>query len=259
MSQIAEVIGRDPALTCKLLNLANSIFFGFSESQPIKSIEEAAFYVGLKQLNDIVISTPVIEEFEKLSYLNGEVSWKEFWIHSIGTAILTREVLSLAEIIWEDESDYIAGLLHNVGKIIIACVYPDEFSKLLKIEANSTLEFSDKEKELIHWDHAKIGAYYLWKNHLAPEIIESVQNHNTPKKALKNPELAAAIQIADHLIRTAGVKGIENIISHEPENCQELEGFDILFGHMQENQQQESLSALMLTKDRIAMTVKEMV
>ena len=259
MSQIAEVIGRDPAITTKLLNLANSIFFGFAESQPIKSIEEAAFYVGLTQLKHIIITTPVVEDLLDLQYLNNKINWVDFWTHSVATAILTREVLSLAEIDWDDESDYIAGLLHNVGKIVIATVFPEEFSKMLNLNSKDTLEFCEEEKKAIEWDHAKIGAYFLWKNHLAADIIEAVQNHNSPYKSLKKPELAAAIQLADHLARSADILGIESTAAPIAEEFQNLDGFMLLFGHMSEEDQNEALLALSMSKERIASTIKEMI
>lgn len=259
MSQISEMIGRDPVVTAKLLHLANSIFFGFSESQPIKSIEEASFYVGLKQLSHIVASTKIIEDCSELKYLEGKLNWEAFWLHSIACAILTREVLSMAQISWDNESDYLAGLLHNIGQLVMAIVFPNEFEKLINSSLSSCEAVLEKEEELIEWDHAKIGAYYLWKNHLAADIIEAVQNHHQPRKSLKTPELSSAIQIADALARSGGILGIENQPLESTDRIQKLEGFSILFGMMPDADQNDCLQSLIMSKDRITATIKEMI
>src|SRR4026207_2248760 len=112
-TQISEVIRRDPSLTARLLRLVNSVYYGLSS--PVNSIEEAVFYLGVRQIRQLVMVTPVIEDFTRLA---GQTAfpWREFWQHCIGTAILAREVLS-AQQAPADEVDYVSGLVHDVGKI----------------------------------------------------------------------------------------------------------------------------------------------
>ena len=259
MAQIAEVISRDPALSSRLLNLVNSIFYSLTHTHPITSIEEAAFYVGLRQLQELVNSTPVIEELmEEFKDLD-KVEWKEFWRHSIGTAILTREVLSVAEVNWENDSDYIAGLVHNIGKIIIAFSFPKEFSKLATKSAGTTEEVCSLEQREITWDHARIGGYYLWRSHIAQEIVEAVQYHNNPNKAPQFPELAAAVQIADHITRAAGIQGIEKTNEVIKDDWLCVEGWRLLFGEFKDESLQQKIQSLDLAKDRIASILKGIV
>ncbi len=258
MAQIAEVISRDPSLTSRLLNLVNSVFFGLSYNQPVKSIEEAAFYVGLRQLEELITSTPVIEDFED-QFADIDINWKQFWRHSIGTAILTREVLASANVTWEDESDYIAGLVHNIGKIVMALAFVDEFKFIAKKSVDTTFDVCRLEQSVLCWDHARIGAYYLWQYHLAPEVIESVQYHNDPKGAQQFPELAAAVQIADHMARSAGIDSIEKTAYVMPDSWPELDGWAILFKDEDEEAQKDRINSLILTRDRIATTLKGMV
>src|SRR5271166_3808580 len=93
-SQIAEIIRRDPSLTARLLRLVNSVYYGFST--PIKSIEEAVFYLGVRQIRQLAMVTPVIEDFQKLAG-NRNFPWREFWRHCIGTALMTREVVDIIQ------------------------------------------------------------------------------------------------------------------------------------------------------------------
>ena len=88
-AQIAEIIRRDPSLTSRLLRLVNSVYYGLST--PVNSIEEAVFYLGVRQIRQLVTVTPVIEDFQKLT-LQCAFPWREFWQHCIGTAIMTHEI-----------------------------------------------------------------------------------------------------------------------------------------------------------------------
>ena len=88
-TQVAEIIRRDPSLTARVLRLVNSVYYGLST--PVNSIEEAVFYLGVRHIRQLVMVTPIIEDFQKLAG-QAPFPWREFWQHCIGTAILTREV-----------------------------------------------------------------------------------------------------------------------------------------------------------------------
>jgi HD-like signal output (HDOD) protein len=258
-SQIAEIIRRDPSLTSRLLKLVNSVFFGLS--QRVNNIEEAIFYLGLRQIRELALATPIIEDFDKLDSGFDKNSWHKLWQHSIGTGILTREILSIAGVKFEDDTDYIVGLVHNVGKIVCASVFPDEFSKIQEITCNSTEEVCKLEKDLIGWDHAAIGAYFLEKHHLGPEIVEPVRYHNTPGQAEEEGymQTAAAVQIADHMARSVGIEGLENTEKPEEGSWTELEGWKILFEELDEEDVEVKKSALETTINRLPKVLKGMV
>src|SRR3984957_14930710 len=84
-SQIAEIIRRDPSLTARLLRLVNSVYYGIS--RPINSIEEAVFFLGMRQIRQLAMVTPIIEDFQKLAGHN-RFAWRGFWQHCIATALM---------------------------------------------------------------------------------------------------------------------------------------------------------------------------
>src|SRR6056300_1257269 len=106
MSQIAEVIKLDPSLTTRVLDLVNSIFFGSSGKEKISGVEEASIFLGLNRIKELLVATPIIEDVVDLGKDIKSFPWENFWKHSIGTAIFTREILSLAKVNYEDETDY---------------------------------------------------------------------------------------------------------------------------------------------------------
>ncbi|MDD2763135.1 MAG: HDOD domain-containing protein [Opitutaceae bacterium] len=228
-SQIAEIIRRDPSLTARLLRMVNSVYFGLSAK--VNSIEEAVFYVGLRQIRELSMATPVIEELEKIHPSSVRLPWHEMWKHSIGTAIMTRELLSNTNVYVDDDTDYIIGLLHDIGKVVMAQAFPEEFGRLITLPVSNVAAVCERERELIGWDHAQIGGYYLERHKLAPEITHAVLFHNAPEKASLHGFFAAAVQVADILVRYAGIReGFEAIDPVREDAWMSLPGWKILFG-----------------------------
>jgi len=234
LAQIAEVIRLDPSLTTRVLDLVNSIFFGSKDNKRISGVEEASIFLGLNRIRELLFATPVIEEILELGKNTPSFPWEEFWKNSIGTAILTRELLSVLEISYEEEADYVAGLLHNLGILILAITFPDYFQKIYLQKYESELEIIDEEHAKIGWDHAKIGAYYLWNHHISDEIVDAIHWHNQPLKAKESPKLAAAIQVSQAIVSELGFTGLNKCKGEEPGSYQELDGWKMLTeGHQE--------------------------
>ncbi len=229
-SQIAEIIRRDPSLSTRLLRMVNSVYFGLSAR--VNNIEEAVFFLGLRQIRELSMATPVIEEMEQLHHGSSEnLPWKELWSHSIGTAIITREIIATTPLHIDDDTDYLAGLLHNVGKVVMAYAFPDELRTVMATPATETQDTCQLERELIGWDHAKIGAKFLARHKVSEEIITAVQYHHEPDRAPRHRLFAAAVQVADKLVRHAGVScRFENEAPVKPDAWLKLDGWRILFG-----------------------------
>lgn len=229
-SQIAEIIRRDPSLSARLLRMVNSVYFGLSTR--VNNIEEAVFFLGLRQIRELSVATPVLEELGQFQpNTSAALPWKDLWTHSIGTAILTREILASTTLHIDDDTDYLVGLLHNVGKVIMAYAFPTELATVMATPASDPAAVSRLEREIIGWDHARIGAYYLERHQLAPEITVAVQYHHEPALAPMHQMFAAGVQVADCLVRHTGVNGgFEQIAPVADGAWLELEGWRILYG-----------------------------
>jgi len=227
-SQIAEIIRRDPSLSTRILRMVNSVYFGLSAR--LNNIEEAVFFLGLRQIRELSLATPVIEEMEGFK-LNTSLPWKELWSHSIGTAILTREIIASTPLRVDDDTDYLVGLLHNIGKVVMAYAFPNELVALMSTRAATPAEVCRLERELIGWDHAQIGAHYLECHRLADEIVLAVRFHADPESAPRHRLFAAALQVADSLVRYTGISGgFELLPPVASEEWLTLDGWKILYG-----------------------------
>ncbi len=227
-SQIAEIIRHDPSLTARLLRMVNSVYFGLSAK--VNNIEEAVLYLGLRQIRELSMATPVIEELEKLGPVSPRLPWRELWQHSVGTAIVAREILSFTDLLVDDDTDYIVGLLHNVGKVVLATTWPAEFERIVEREYPSPEAVCEAERALIGWDHAMVGGYYLERHQIAPEIGQAVRHHAAPELAGENQRFAAAVQVADRVVRAVGIQGgFERIIPGRMGHWSKAPGWRLLF------------------------------
>jgi HD-like signal output (HDOD) protein len=224
-AQISEIIRRDPSLTARLLRLVNSVYYGLTT--PVNSIEEAVFYLGVRQIRQLTMVTPIIEDFQRLTR-QCAFPWREFWQHCIGTAILAREVVSAVQTP-SDESDYVGGLIHDVGKIVMAWTFPEHFTEIHRLAEQGQTDLIALENEILGMDHCELGALYLERHHLPDLMVQSARFHHTPEKAEIHQAIIASVQIADLLMRNAQIGCSGNFIPVTREQCLSASGWTVLF------------------------------
>ena len=203
--QFAEIIARDPSLTARLLRMVNSVYFGLGTQ--VGTIEDAVLYLGLRQIRSLALATPVLEDMSAMGADGPQVSWRDFWLHTLACAFATRDLLNQSDVTIDDDTDYITGLLQNVGKVVIAKVFPAEFAQLTQSVYENEAQVLAAERALLGWDHAAIGAYYLENHKIPAEIVEAVRFHHDPLQAPARKHLAAATHLADGYARLAGLTG----------------------------------------------------
>ena len=254
-AHIAEIIRRDPSLTSRLLRLVNSVYYGLST--PVNSIEEAVFYLGVRQIRQLAMVTPVIEDFQRLTR-QCDFPWREFWQHCIGTAILTREVTASINA-QADDSDYVAGLVHDVGKIVMAWTFPDHFTEIHRQSAASTRELIEIENEVLGIDHAELGALYLERHHLPELMVNSARYHHHPEKAVQFPQTVAAVQIADLLLRSEkmGFSGNHREVTRD--ECFAASGWKMLLPDAREAEHNIARASLTRTLEQMPQMLEGLV
>jgi putative nucleotidyltransferase with HDIG domain len=246
-SHVAEIIRRDPSLTARLLRLVNSVYYGLST--PINNIEEAVFYLGIRQIRQLAMVTPIIEDFQRLTGRT-RFDWRAFWQHCIGTAIMTREIIGSVQPHVE-EVDYVAGLVHDVGKITMAAVFPDYFGEIHFRAAEEDRELVEIENDILGIDHAELGALYL-KNHKLPEaLIETARFHHQPERATFHGPIVAAVQIADLLVRHARIGRSGNNARVSEEDLLNASGWAILSPHQTDAEQTIARASLKRSLERL--------
>jgi HD-like signal output (HDOD) protein len=254
-AQIAEIIRRDPSLTSRLLRLVNSVYYGLNT--PINSIEEAVFYLGVRQIRQLAMVTPVIEDFQRLTR-QCTFPWREFWQHCIGTAIMTREVTSNVPGP-TDDNDYVAGLVHDIGKIVMAWSFPDHFSEIHRRAQAGTQPVSEIEEEVLGVNHSELGALYLERHRLPELMIYSARYHHCPEKAPQFRHVITAVQVADLLLRSEGIGNSGDYVPVTREQCFSAPVWNLLLANTPPAEHALTKAAVSRTLEQIPVMLEGMV
>lgn len=191
--QIGAVIEKDQVLTSKLLKLVNSSFIGFP--QRIGTVSNAIVLLGFDVIKTLVVTSSIFEIMQESDI--------GLWEHSLGVATASG-ILARKKGIKKPEEISTAGLIHDLGKIVIRAELPDEYRLIEAMALEQGISLREAELELIGIGHAEIGGM-LVKQWLLPErLIQPVTFHHTPCASPDYQELAAIIHFSDILIRAVG-------------------------------------------------------
>jgi PAS domain S-box-containing protein len=204
MALVADLAGKDPALTAQMLRLANSPLFGGVRS--ISSLSQATVILGLQTVQNIAVSLCVYESFSDRSSIPG-FSIGSFWWHSLATAICSR-LFGVHTRYESPEEAFVAGLVHDLGQLILIGQSPENYEKVLEA-TSSGRPLVDAEKRLMGVDHAQAGADLLAHWRLKPLVCDAVRYHHQPVSEIGDAtELVRIVFLANrfchYLIRPPG-------------------------------------------------------
>jgi putative nucleotidyltransferase with HDIG domain len=172
---VAEVLSQDQGLTANVLKLANSAYYGMPRR--ITLPVEAIALLGFRTVRSIVWSS-VMEALYTRPLVGYKLESGTLWEHAVATAVISK-FLSISLRLKDAESFYVAGLLHDVGKLILNIYLPAEFGEVISlVEQGHT--FVEAEKQVLGYDHAEIGGIICDKWQLPHTIVDAVRHHHTP-------------------------------------------------------------------------------
>jgi HD-like signal output (HDOD) protein len=194
VDEVAEIVAGDIAISVRLLQLANSAIF--RTSREIATVKMAASYLGLSMVRNLVLASEVFRAFADAHPVMG-FSVEELQNHARLTAGIVAG-MDLPKGV--QNSAAVAALLHDVGKLVLACKMPDRFSRLLGRASEKNQPLFRVEEELWGITHAEIGAYLLGLWGLPVAITEAVAYHHSPSRVLHYRfDAVAAVHIANLL------------------------------------------------------------
>lgn len=182
--KVGEIVKRDIGMTVKILQIVNSAFFGLRRR--ISDSREAVDFLGLDTISSLTIGLGVISQFE--AHTSG-VFFAEIWAHSIAVGMLANKIAASEN--REMASDaFTAGLLHDIGKIVLAVNLPQQFKSIEEIARRDNLSNADAEKQVFETTQSEVGAYLLGLWGLPSQVVQAVAFHNSPGEA-KNDSFTA--------------------------------------------------------------------
>ncbi|MBI1766219.1 MAG: HDOD domain-containing protein [Acidobacteria bacterium] len=197
LKKVGEVIARDLGMTAKILQMVNSAFFGLRRQ--ISSPAEAVSLLGLETVMTLVMTIQIFSQFS--STLSRGFSPEALYDHSMRVAMCAKQVaLAQGEAIDLANDAFTAGLLHDVGHLVLAANMPESYGRLLALVRANELPFDDCERQVFGATHAEIGAYLLGLWGLPNAIVETVAFHDQPRACqVEGFSALSAVHIANAL------------------------------------------------------------
>jgi len=191
--QLHQLISQDQALAARVLRIANSPFYGCAKN--ITRLTDAIVLMGFNSIRSLVM-TSVLQDFFK----NFGLAEKLLWEHSIGCAAASKRVAALLRYPKTEEA-FLAGLLHDIGKVVLNLKLPDQMLGIVQEVYNSPGKTGFRAVELrtLGFDHAQIGEQIARKWNFAKEIEETIGNHHHPQRAKVAPVVCCIVHLANAL------------------------------------------------------------
>ncbi len=178
IEHIAGIIGQDPSMTARILQIVNSAAIGLARR--IGNPFEAVQYLGFGTVRSLVLAAEIFSSFAGRPGLKG-FPINELWSHAAGCAMLARTIMRLEHSAITDVEDAaIAGMLHDMGKLILADSLPDRFQQARALASERGLPLFAAEQEVFGATHAGVGAYLFGLWGLPAPIVEAVAFHHAP-------------------------------------------------------------------------------
>jgi len=203
---LGEVISRDPSLTARLLKLVNSAFYHFSKR--IDTVSRAVTVIGISELYSLVIAVSAIKSFSKIpNYL---INIDTFWRHSLYCGLIARIIARRCNVL-HPERLFVAGLLHDIGSLVLFDRAPQEARDLLlAAQGDEDVLYLSEIKEF-GFSHADLGGLLLGDWNLPLALRDAVQNHHRPEAADAGKMEAAIVHIANALANRSDLGGFFEI------------------------------------------------
>ena len=223
-----RVISYDPVLTGQLIKLINSAYYGLPNR--VTSLTRAIIMLGINTVKNMVLSTSVLARFKsrlKVSTLTID----DFWQHSLGVAVIAKAIAKRLQVPLDEQEEYfVAGLMHDLGKIPLINCYPELYQQALNAAKDSRLTLLQAEISAIGIDHCQVGYLIGAKWKLVDQVQAAIIAHHQPTVDLHGVDVRiwCIISLANQLAKlfSIGSSGDADIDSNLAGSLAEHIGID---------------------------------
>ncbi|MGD8492860.1 MAG: HDOD domain-containing protein [Desulfobacterales bacterium] len=193
---VCDTIEKDQAIALKILKLVNSVFYGFKSK--ISDLRNAVVLLGYNAVRNAIVSLSVINAFlKRVKLMDFDIS--QFWKHSLAVAVTSKNIAQLSKKESPDNC-FVGGLLHDVGKVILAQYFPKLFEAVWSTLQNEHLTFYEAEQKSLPIDHSKIGAHLAAKWQLPQGLIDAIRWHHEFQPESKSANFVKNIYLANFIV-----------------------------------------------------------
>jgi len=204
-AKLQQVISDDQAMAARILKIANSALYGCSRK--IKTLTDAIVMLGFNTIRSLVVTSAA-----RNMYLKGGKSMglKErlLWEHSMGCGIAARLLVQMRHPQLAEEA-FLAGLMHDIGKLVLNQYASDAFDRVVQDVYNEGRMFLEVEQELLGFDHTEVGAMLVSKWKLSTQLEEAIRHHHNADAFSVDRPVLCYLDLANNLCKREGVGFIE--------------------------------------------------
>jgi len=192
------IINRDPGVTANVLRVANSAFYGFSRE--VATVGDAAVLLGFDEVKRIVLAVSVFDIMS--GYQGGKFKREDIWLHSLACAVAADQLQHQLDA--RLNHCYTAGLLHDLGKIVIDQYFPRHMEQICELAEKQDLDMIQAERQVLGLTHSDIG-YLLGKVWKFPAVLtDAIRFHHEPLRCKGSYVLTSIIHVANHVANMFG-------------------------------------------------------
>ena len=216
---IARIIMADPALTARILKVANSSLFGLPN--PVESLSQATALIGTNALKNIALSFVIVQDFQDVP--PGSFDLTLFWQRSITTAVAAETLAGYIGL--KDGDIFVSGLLQDLGILVLYLVDPDSFVALLDEKRVNKKTACEVEKKKYGFDHTEVSYHLLSSWGLPEDMCRSIRLHHSEIKSEGCDESAVILGVADKI---SGIyHGMNSNALSKEVHCSLEDGYDL--------------------------------
>lgn len=200
IEKVKRLVSTDPALTAKILKVANSAFYGSYRN--IQNLSQAILRLGLNAVRNIVVATSMKNVYKKFG-LAEKLIWEQMIGSALAASVIARHTRTV-----DPEDAFIGGLLHDIGKVVVNNEYPEKFAKVIERVYNEQVSFETAEKDVFEFSQREVGAFVV-KKWGFPENLELLIKFFDDGEALSRDRqlshLVAIITLSDRMCQKFGM------------------------------------------------------
>jgi len=199
VDEVVGAIAKDSALCVRVLRMANSVLV--SPERRIEDLDTAVQMLGVSRVRKAAQALFTLRDANRVAE---GFDWRHLWIHALATAAIAEELEQELRSAGDSQL-HLAALLHDVGKIVLSTIAPEDYRDILVLAWNENGRLEDLERERLGVDHREAGVLFAQHNGLPAVVVEAIAHHDRPEAAEQHRFEVALVTVANYVSKSHGL------------------------------------------------------
>ena len=195
--ELSEALRHDQSLTSRVLRLVNSAYYGFPRK--IDTLRKAVTILGYTSIQNIILVTKIFEVIHSGSEEHS-LDRKRFWRHALGCGVMAQAIEAKLGL-GGGEEIFLAGFLHDIGKVIFDAFLHEEYSKIIELSQKNNILLFEAEKQILGATHEDLGYWLAEEWNLPLNLTAAITHHHDPSQAGDHLVIASLVHVSDIMVR----------------------------------------------------------